>query len=348
MTTEVGRYGSGKVVRRIEDPALLSGRGQYAGDVSLPGQTWLVFVRSPYPHARIVSIDPAEALAMPGVVAVITGEDMAKAGVKPLPGAAGFKRADGSPVTSAARRPLAHEVARYVGEPVALVVAETRDAARAAANSVSVEYEALPVVVETLAAIKPGAPLLCGEVPDNIAAEARYGDAKAVADAFAKAAHTVSLDIENQRLAANPIEPRTVLASFDTADGRLTVRLSSQMPTAVREGLAGCIPGLTAKTVRVLVGDVGGGFGMKTGPYPEDIAVGYAALQVKRPVKWVAERSEEFLSTVHGRDVVSRAELALDAGGKALALRVRAFANIGAYAGRRRVRGDPGARGPLS
>jgi carbon-monoxide dehydrogenase large subunit len=329
---DVGRYGSGKVVRRIEDPALLQGHGQYAGDVSMAGQTWLAFVRSPHAHAKIVSIEAAEALAMPGVVAVITGADMAKAGVKPLAGAAGFKRADGSPVTSSPRRPLAHEVARYVGEAVALVVAESRDTARAAANAVAVEYEALPAVVEALAAIKPGAPLLCDKVPDNIAAEARYGDAKAIEAIFASAAHKVSLDIENQRLAANPIEPRTVLAALNEKDGRLTVRLSSQMPTAVRGGITECIPGRTIENVRVLVGDVGGGFGMKTGPYPEDVAVAYAALQVKRPVKWVAERLEEFLSTVHGRDVVSRAELALDAKGKVLALRVRAFANIGAYA----------------
>ena len=329
---DVGRYGSGKAVRRIEDPALLTGRGQYAGDVSAPGQAWLVFVRSPFAHARINSIDVSAAKAMPGVLDVITGEQMAGAGVKPMVGAAGFKRADGSAVASSPRRVLAHEIARFMGEAVAAVVAESRAAARDAADAVWVDYEELPAVVDTLAALESGAPVLCAQAPDNIAAESRYGDAKAVAAAFAGAAHTVSLDIENQRLAANPIEPRTVQAALDEASGRLTVRLSSQMPTAVRGAVCDAIPGRTPENTRVLVGDVGGGFGMKTGAYPEDVAVAYAALTLKRPVKWIAERSEEFLATVHGRDVTSRAELALDANGKALALRVRSYANIGAYA----------------
>lgn len=329
---EAGRYGSGKVVRRIEDPALLAGLGLYAGDAPMPGLTWLVFVRSPFAHARINSVDVSAARAIPGVLAVITGEQMAKAGVKPLAGAAGFKRADGSPVASSPRRALAYEIARFAGEAVVAIVAESRDGARDAADAVIVDYEELPAVVDTLAAMESGAPVLCQQAPDNISAEARYGDAKAVADAFARAAHTVSLDIENQRLAACPIEPRTILASLDEASDRLTVRISSQMPTAVRGGICDSIPGRTPQNVRVLVGDVGGGFGMKTGPYPEDIVVGYAALQVKRPVRWVADRSEEFLSTVHGRDAVSRGEMALDADGRVLALRVRSFANIGAYA----------------
>ncbi|HEY2629775.1 MAG TPA: molybdopterin cofactor-binding domain-containing protein, partial [Usitatibacter sp.] len=223
---DVGRYGSGKVVRRIEDPALLAGRGQYTGDVSLPGQAWLVFVRSPFAHARINGIDISEAKAIPGVLAIITGEDLVRADVKALAGAAGFKRADGSPVASAPRRPLAHEVARFAGEAVAAVIAESPAAAREAADAVMVDYEELPAVVDTLAALKAGAPVLCEQAPDNIAAESRYGNAKAATAAFAAAAHTVSLDIENQRLAANPIEPRTVLADFDEATGRLTVRLS--------------------------------------------------------------------------------------------------------------------------
>ncbi len=266
------------------------------------------------------------------MLAVITGDEMVKAGVKPLAGAAGFKRADGSAVASSPRRPLAHEVARFMGEAVAAVIAETRAAAREAADAVLVDYEELPAVVDTLAAIKPGAPVLCEQAPDNIAAESRYGDARAAAAAFANAAHTVSLDIENQRLAANPIEPRTVLAALEESSGRLTVRLSSQMPTGVRTALCDSIPGRTPQNTRVVVGDVGGGFGMKTGAYPEDVAVGYAALQLKRPVKWIADRSEEFLATVHGRDVITRAEMALDGDGRVQALRVRSFANIGAYA----------------
>jgi len=217
------------------------------------------------------------------------------------------------------------------------VVAETRDAARAAADAVFVDYEELPAVVNVFDAVAAGAPQLCEAAPDNIAAAMRHGDAAATAAAFAAAAHVVSVEVDNQRLSASPIEPRCtnawVPAAGEADAGRLVVRLSSQMPTAVRDGLAGLLPGLSTDQVRVLVGDVGGGFGMKTGIYPEDLAVGYAAWQLKRPVKWRADRIEEFLGAAAGRDVVSKAELALDAQGKVLALRVKGYANVGAYAG---------------
>ena len=331
---EAVRFGSGKSVRRIEDPALVRGLGQYTDDVTLPGQLHLVFLRSPYAHARITGVDAADARAMPGVVAVYTGAELVAAGVKAMPGVPMFPRPDGKPGASAPRRAMADERVRFVGEAVAAVVAESIDQARAAADAIMVDYDELPAVVNAFAAMAPGAPVLCDEAPDNIAAAMRHGDAAATAAAFAAAAHTVSVDVDNQRLAPSPIEPRCVSAQVpaDGPDaGRLVVRLSSQMPTAVRGGLVEAIPGLTVETVRVLVGDVGGGFGMKTGIYPEDIAVGFAAWQLKRPVKWRADRLEEFLGAVHGRDVVSRAELALDADGRALALRVRGFANVGAY-----------------
>jgi carbon-monoxide dehydrogenase large subunit len=185
---------------------------------------------------------------------------------------------------------------------------------------VLVDIDDLPVNTDVQRALLPGAPVLWAGAPDNISAEMRHGDAAATAAAFAGAAHHIRLDLVNQRLAPSPIEPRSVLASFEA--GRLTVRLSSQMPTAVRNGLADLIPGLGKETVRVLVGDVGGGFGMKTGIYAEDLAVAWAALQLKRPVKWQADRVEDFLAAVHGRDVTSQAEMALDAGGRVLALRV--------------------------
>ena len=331
---EAVRFGSGKSVRRIEDPALVRGLGQYTDDVTLPGQLHLVFLRSPYAHARITGVDAADARAMPGVVAVYTGADLVAAGVKAMPGVPMFPRPDGKPGASAPRRAMADERVRFVGEAVAAVVAESIDQARAAADAIMVDYDELPAVVNAFDAMAPGAPVLCDDAPDNIAAAMRHGDAAATAAAFAAAAHTVSVDVDNQRLAPSPIEPRCVSAQVP-ADGpdacRLVVRLSSQMPTAVRGGLVEAIPGLTVESVRVLVGDVGGGFGMKTGIYPEDIAVGFAAWQLKRPVKWRADRLEEFLGAVHGRDVVSRAELALDADGRALALRVRGFANVGAY-----------------
>ena len=331
---EAGRFGSGKSVRRIEDPALVTGRGLFTDDVSLPGQLHLVFLRSPYAHARILSVDKADAEARPGVLAIYTGAELVAAGVKAMAGVP-FPRPDGQPGATAPRRALAHERVRFVGEAVAAVVAESIDQARAAAEAILVDYDELPAVVNAFAAMRPGAPVLCDAAPDNIAAAMRHGDAAATEAAFAAAAHRVSVDVDNQRLAPSPIEPRCVSAQVpaEGADaGRLVLRLSSQMPTGVRGGLVDAIPGLSVEAVRVLVGDVGGGFGMKTGIYPEDITVGFAAWQLKRPVKWRADRLEEFLGAVHGRDVVARAELALDANGKVLALRVRGFANVGGYA----------------
>ena len=330
---EATRFGSGQSVRRIEDPALVTGQGRYTDDETLPGQLHLVFLRSPYAHADITGIDASAAQGMPGVVAVYTGADLVAAGVKPMAGVP-FPRPDGKPGATAPRRALAHGRVRFVGEAVAVVVADSIDQARAAADAIVVDYNELLAVVNAFDAMAPGAPALCDDAPDNISAGMAHGNVAATAAAFAAAAHTVSVDVDNQRLAPSPIEPRAVSARVpaDGPDaGRLVVRLSSQMPTAVRGGLADAIPGLTAENVRVLVGDVGGGFGMKTGIYPEDIAIGYAAWTLKRPVKWRADRIDEFLGAVHGRDVVSRAELALDANGKALALRVKGYANVGAY-----------------
>ena len=329
--TEVGRFGSGQAVKRIEDPALVAGLGHYADDADLPGQTHLAFLRSPYAHARILSIDSASALGLPGVLAVHTGAELEAAGVQAIPGPVGFPRPGGKPAATAPRRALAHERVRYVGEPVVAVVAESREQARAAADAVWVDYEELPAVVNAFDALKPGAPVLCDAAPDNISAELRHGDAAAVEAAFAGAAHRISLDLDNQRLAPSPIEPRCINASLGD-DGRLLVRLSSQMPTGARSSLAAALPGIEEAGIRVVVGDVGGGFGMKTGLYPEDLSVAWAALQLKRPVKWRADRLEEFLSAGHGRDVVSRGELALDAQGRVLALRVHGVANVGAYA----------------
>ena len=326
---ETQRFGSGHAVRRVEDPALVQGPGRFTDDHAPEGQVFLRFVRSSAAHARLAMIDVDAARAMPGVLAVWTGAELEAAGVKPIPVAPSFKRADGQPMAAPPKRALAVDTVRFVGEAVVAVVATSREAARAAADAVIVEYDALPVLVDAVSARQPGAPVVWPAAPDNISAEMRHGDAAAVAEAFEGAAHRVALELVNQRLAPSPMEPRSVLAQFDGE--RLTVRLSSQMPTAVRNGLADALPGRTQQNVRVLVGDVGGGFGMKTGLYPEDIAVAWAALQLQRPVKWQAERVEDFLSAVHGRDVVSQAEMALDAGGRVLAIRVRSLANVGAY-----------------
>lgn len=324
------RFGSGQSVRRIEDEGLLKGLGQYVDDLAPAGQLHLVFVRSPYPHASIVSVDTAAAKAMPGVACVVTGAELAAAGVKPLPGNPAFRRADG-PQASPPRRVLAHERVRFVGEVVAAVVAETVQQAKDAAEAVFVDYEELPHVTDPVQATSGKAPALAEGAPDNIAAEMRYGDAAACDAAFAQARHKVALDIVNQRVIALPIEPRSVLA-WVADDGRLTLRMSSQMPSGVKNSLCNDIFGWPRDSVRVTVGDVGGGFGMKTGIYPEDACVAWCARTLQRPVKWIAERSEEFLSSAHGRDQRAQAELALAADGRILGMRLRTLANVGAYA----------------
>ncbi len=324
----VARFGSGQAVRRIEDPALVQGQGRYTDDVTPEGAVFMRFVRSTSAHGRIVRIDTSAATAMPGVLGVYTGADLEAAGVKPIPAAAGFKRADGQPMSPPTKRALAVDVVRFVGEAIVAVVATTLDGARAAADAVVVEIDALPAVISASDAVAPGAPQVWPEAPGNVLAEMRHGKPEAVADAFAQAAHRVTLDLVNQRLAPSTIEPRSVLAYLD--EGRLTMRLSTQMPTGERAALAHCL-GLSLEQVRVVVGDVGGGFGMKTGAYPEDIAVAFAAQQLKLPVKWQADRLEDFLTAVHGRDLLSHAEMALAADGKVLGLRLRSLANVGCY-----------------
>ena len=330
MTTDIAqRFGSGHAVRRIEDEGLLKGLGQYTDDLAPPGQLHLVFVRSPYPHARIAAVDTAAAAAMPGVVKVVSGAELAAAGVKPIPTLPGLP--DGSGVQTAPRPVLATDRVRYVGEAVALVVADTLQQARDAAEAVVVDYEELPHVVDLATAVQPGAAQVFDGAAHNIAAQLRHGDASKAAQAFDSAAHVIRLEVVNQRVNGLSIEPRVVLA-WIAEDGRLNLRMSSQMPSGVRNSICNDILGLPVEQVRVTVGDVGGGFGMKTGVYPEDAATAWAAWTLRRPVKWVPDRSEEFLSVTHGRDQRAQAELALDADGRILALRLRTLANVGAYA----------------
>ena len=327
----VGAFGSGHNVRRVEDDLLLKGSGQFTDDVTADGLTHLFFLRSPYAHANITSIEAQGALAMPGVLRIVTGADLVAAGANPVPGVAGFMRADGTPARSALRYALALGRVRFVGEPVAAIVAQTLEQARLAAEAIDVSYDALPVAVHLDDATAANAPLLCDELGDNIAAEMRHGNAQATAAAFAAARHIVKLNLTNQRVSAFSLEPRSVLHTFDKASGRLTIRMSSQMPSGLRDTVCGAL-NIPKEQVRVVVGDVGGGFGMKTGAYPEDVAVAFCCRSLKQPVKWIGDRGEEFLSAGHGRDVESVAELALDEHGKILALRVVSQANIGAYA----------------
>ncbi|HVN34976.1 MAG TPA: xanthine dehydrogenase family protein molybdopterin-binding subunit [Casimicrobiaceae bacterium] len=329
---QVSRFGSGNSVQRVEDDALLRGEGRFADNLPAAGQLYACFVRSPHPHAALKRVDVGAAAAMPGVVRTFTGRDLAGAGVRPIPNSADFKRSDGSPTATPLRHALAVDTVRYVGEAVAAVIAEAPHQARDAAEAVQIDYEPLPAVVDTVAATVAGAPIVVAEAPDNIACEARHGDPTAAAKAFGQAKHVVTLDLVNQRLAPSPIEPRSTLATYDEASGRLTIVTSCQTPTGFRDELCEAVLGIPKESVRVVVGDVGGGFGMKTNLYPEDVVVAFAARALKRSVRFTAERIEEFLAASHGRDVVSKVELALDADGRILALRVASLANVGAYA----------------
>ena len=317
---------------RVEDERLLTGTGSFADDVSSLDQAHVCFLRSPYPHARILGIDKTAAAALPGVIAIVTGDDLVRGRVKPLPSSADFKRADGSPSASPPRHALAVGTVRFVGEAVAAVIGESAAEARDAAEAIDVRYETLPMVADAVDAVAKGAPLVWPAASGNIAAEIRHGSASAAAAAFDKAAHVVSLDLVNQRVAPSPIEPRAVLASYDAATDRITLRVSCQCPTGLRDDLCNEVLGIAPEKVRVLVGDVGGGFGMKTSLYPEDVVLAFCARELKRPLKWCAERIEEFLAATHGRDLTSKAELALDGSGRILALRVSSLANLGAYA----------------
>jgi carbon-monoxide dehydrogenase large subunit len=325
------RFGAGKPVKRLEDQRLLTGKGQFIDDKPEDGALWLYMLRSPHAHARIVSIDTTAAREMPGVQAVYTGADLVADDVGTLPTLLAFPRSDGSPMTVPPRRLLAHELVRFVGEAVAAVVAKSRFAAQAAAEAIAVEYEVLPAVVDPLAAIKPGAPVVWKDAPDNIVAALSYGDAAAVEAAFAKAAHVVSLDILNQRLVPSAMEPRSTIAEVEKKTGRLILHVQSQTPGSTRDILAEAILKRPKESIQVLVGDIGGGFGQKTSLYPEDGIVAYAAVKLNRKVRWRGDRTDDFVGGTHGRDLTSTAEFALDAKGRVQAFRVRSVGGTGAY-----------------
>jgi aerobic carbon-monoxide dehydrogenase large subunit len=325
------RFGAGQPVKRLEDQRLLTGKGQFIDDKPEDGALWLHVLRSPHAHAKIVSIDVKAASGMPGVTAVYTGADPIADNIGTIPTLSIFKRPDGSPMTLPPRRLLAHEVARFAGEPVAAVVATSRVAAQTAAEAISVEYEVLLSVVDPVQAAKPGAPLAWAQAPDNIIAAMSYGDAAAVEAAFAKAAHVVSLDLASQRLIPSAMEPRSTIAEVDKKSGRLILHVQSQTPGSTRDVLAEAVLKRPKESVRVLVGDIGGGFGQKTNVYPEDGLVAYAATKLGRKIRWRGERTDEFVGGTHGRDLTSTGEFALDAKGRVLAYRVRSIGGTGAY-----------------
>ena len=324
------RFGAGKPVKRLEDQRLLTGKGQFIDDRPEDGALWLYVLRSPHAHAEIVSIDTTAAAGMPGVTALYTGADLVADDIGTLPTLSVFMRPDGKPMTVPPRRLLAHEIVRFAGEPVAAVVATSRVAAQTAAEAISVDYKILPSVVDPVAATKPGAPVVWPEAPDNVVAAMSYGDAAKVEAAFAAAAHTVSLELVSQRLVPSAMEPRSTIAEVDTS-GRLILHTQSQTPGPTRDILSEAVLKRPKESVRVLVGDIGGGFGQKTSLYPEDGIVAYAATKLNRKVRWRGDRTDEFVGGTHGRDLTSTGELALDAKGRVLAYRVRSIGGTGAY-----------------
>jgi carbon-monoxide dehydrogenase large subunit len=323
------KFAVGQPVSRKEDPILLRGEGRYTDDVNLPKQLYGVMVRSRIAHGKLRSIDADAAREMPGVHMIVTAADLDAAGIRNMPAAAG-KHRDGTPAPRPPQRPLATDRVRYVGEPIAMVVAETNKQAKDAAESIFVDIDPLPAVTTAGAAAAPDAPLLHADAPGNVCLDFHYGDSEQVAAAFARAAHVTKLSLRNNRIVVCPMEPRSAIGEYDPDVDRLILRLGCQGVFGQRN-LLSSIVGVPVERLLVLTGNVGGSFGMKSSAYPEYICLLYAARTLGRPVKWTDERSESFLSDSHGRDHEMTAELALDADGKFLALRVTGFGNLGAW-----------------
>ena len=329
------KLGIGQSVARVEDHRLLRGRGRFTDDINLPDQLYGCVVRSPYPHARIAGIDTADALAVPGVAAVFTGADVEVDGLGHLPSlansAASLTRPDGSPIFEPQRLALQPRKVSFVGDCVAFVVADTAARARDAAELVEVEYEPLPVAISAEKTLSEGGPAVWEDCPDNICYRLQLGDVKAVDTAIAGAAHVTHVRLPISRVCMNPMEPRAALGYYDTSDGRYTLYTGSQNVHAMREWLARTVLGVPESQVRVVSPDMGGSFGLRSTIFPEMALVLWASRRLSRPVKWTGDRSEAHLADDHGRDQVMDAELALDAEGRFLALKVRVVAAMGAY-----------------
>ncbi len=331
------REGFGKPVLRKEDARLLAGAGCYSDDVNLPGQAFACFVRSPHAHARIQRIDPAGALATPGVIAVLTGEDAAADGVKPLthspmPGNPHEEMVRGSHVSFVAPHPpIPADRVRFAGEVVAMVVAEAPAAARDGAERVVVDWTPLPAVTASLTAAAPAAPILYEDATSNVCVDAQVGDSTAVDIAFSRAAHVVRLETWVHRITGVTMEPRAAVGTWDPASGRYTVHAGAGGLGRTQTGVAGAL-GVPESAVRVMAREVGGNFGTRNSCYPEFALVAWAARRLGRPVKWTGERREAFLADYHGRDLAVHAELALDADGTFLAFRGANTSNVGAHA----------------
>ena len=327
------KFGIGQPMRRHEDIRLLTGHGRYTDDISLPRMACAFVLRSPMAHARIKHIDASAARHMPGVLLVLTGAEVRADGLGDVPCTTPLTGRDGKPRHDTPRPVLALDKVRHVGEPVALVVAETLAEARDAAEAIEVDYEALPSVTDAKTATAPSAPQLFEHIRGNLVFDwdNDMGDAKATDAAFAKASHVVSLEVVNNRVIVNSMEPRNAIGDYDPATGRSTLTTATQGPHFVRNPLAEIVLKMPKDKLRLITPNVGGGFGMKAFVYPEHALVVWAARKLERPVKWQEDRSEGFVSDNQGRDHITRAELALDGKGKFLGLRVSVIANLGAY-----------------
>jgi len=323
--------GIGAPVRRKEDFRFITGQGRYTDDINQPGQTYAVFVRSPHAHAAIKSIDATAAKASPGVLAVLTGDDLAADKVGGLICGWMIHNKDGSPMRAGGHPALAQGKVRYVGDHVAVVIAETYAQARDAAEKVAVDYTVLPAVVDMVAATQKGAATVHDVAPDNVVYDWHLGDKASTDAAFARAKHVTKLDIVNNRLVPNPMEPRAAIGDYDGGTEAFTLYTTSQNPHVARLVLSAFIGIAPEHKLRVIAPDVGGGFGSKIFIYAEETVCVWAAKKVGRPVKWVSDRTEAFLCDAHGRDHLTHAELALDDKGKILAMRVKTKANLGAY-----------------
>ncbi len=324
------QFGIGQPVKRQEDPILVRGQGRYTDDVSLPGQLYAAFVRSPYAHGVLNGVDTEAARAMPGVVAVYTGTDLAPMNYGPLKCVINFPNRDGSPMARPVRGALATDKVRFVGDPVAVVIAETAFQARDAAEAVSLDIDVLPAVTSVEDAIRPDAPQIYDEAPGNLIVDYHYGDSAKVAEAFAKATHVTRLSLSNNRVVVNAMEPRAAVASYDRETERFTLHAPSQGVFGNRNQLAEAM-GVPHERMHLITGHVGGSFGMKASVFPEYICLMHAARELNRPVKWTDQRSESFVSDHHGRDMEVVAELALDEDGRFLATRFTGYGNMGAY-----------------
>jgi len=323
--------GIGAPVRRKEDQRFITGKGRYTDDLSRPGQAYAYFLRSPHAHANIRSIDAGAALAMPGVVTVLTGDDLAADKLGGLICGWMIHNKDGTPMKAGPHPALAQGKVRYVGDHVAVVIAETLAQAKDAAEAIAVDYETLPAVVQGPDAQRPGAPQVHEVAEDNTVFRWHLGDKAATDAAFARAAHVTKIDLANNRLVPNPIEPRAAIGEYDSGNDAYTLFTTSQNPHVARLVLSAFIGVAPEHKLRVIAPDVGGGFGSKIFIYAEETVCVWAAKKVGRPVKWTSDRTEAFLADAHGRDHATHAELALDENGKILGLRCQTIANLGAY-----------------